>query len=358
MDKYDEKMKNYWGSIIKDAESLIKSHHDGKYTKKIEVIIRIANVIIKNHNLKDCFPFFVQRNYDFYEHNHSFDEIFMVCMEFLAEYVLYKDRVKFQSNDDLIGVWERFRNDDYNEIYATEEIYKNRIRYIKNWIQIDILNSYFGVKGFQSFLNYEDKVIDSESKLNELENKIKTVHGEAEKDLDEREKKVNTLAEKLEKYETAFNFVGLSQGFENILSKKQKSKKITFWGLLGAASLALLPLIFSFWKFIQGEELSWQKMLPVIGLEFVLIYFFRVVLSHYNSIQTQIMQLELRQSLCEFIQDYAEYAKEMKANDGVSLEKFENLIFSSILSNPDKVPGTFDGVEGLTALVKELRGGK
>ena len=96
-------------------------------------------------------------------------------------------------------------------------------------------------------------------------------------------------------------------------------------------------------------------MLPIIGLEFVLIYFFRVVLTHYHSIQTQIMQLELRQSLCQFIQNYAEYAKKIKTDDKDALEKFENLIFSSILSSPDKVPSTFDGMEGLTSLLKELK---
>ena len=86
------------------------------------------------------------------------------------------------------------------------------------------------------------------------------------------------------------------------------------------------------------------------------IYFFRVVLNHYNSIQTQIMQIELRQSLCQFIQSYAKYAKEIKEKDGASLEKFENLIFSSILSTPDKVPSTFDGIEQLSNLIKNIKG--
>ena len=97
--------------------------------------------------------------------------------------------------------------------------------------------------------------------------------------------------------------------------------------------------------------------MPILGLEFVLIYFFRVVLTHYNSIQTQIMQIELRQSLCQFIQSYADYAKEIKEKDGGSLEKFENLIFSSILSTPDKVPSTFDGLEQLSNLIKNLKSG-
>ena len=167
---------------------------------------------------------------------------------------------------------------------------------------------------------------------------------------------VNVLKDKLDEYKTAFNFVGLSQGFENLLKQKNEAKKKTFRLLASLAIAALLPLGFSFCKkFIANVDISWQSMLPIIGLEFVLIYFLRVVLTHYHSIQTQIMQLELRQSLCQFIQSYAEYAKKIKTDDKDALEKFENLIFSSILSNPDKVPGTFDGVEGLTSLLKELK---
>ena len=107
---------------------------------------------------------------------------------------------------------------------------------------------------------------------------------------------------------------------------------------------------------IKWDNIGWENMLPVLGLEFVFIYFFRVVLNHYNSIQTQIMQIELRQSLCQFIQSYAKYAKEIKEKDGASLEKFENLIFSSILSTPDKVPSTFDGIEQLSNLIKNIKG--
>lgn len=67
------------------------------------------------------------------------------------------------------------------------------------------------------------------------------------------------------------------------------------------------------------------------------------------------MQIELRQSLCQFIQSYADYTKEIKENNAGSLEKFENLIFSNILSTPEKVPSTFDGLEQLANLMKELK---
>lgn len=129
--------------------------------------------------------------------------------------------------------------------------------------------------------------------------------------------------------------------------------------------LITVPIVFLGGRFlnwfseynINWNDIGWEHTLPIFGLEFVLIYFFRVVLTHYNSIQTQIMQIELRQSLCQFIQSYADYAKEIKEKDGGSLEKFENLIFSSILSTPDKVPSTFDGLEQLSNLIKNLKSG-
>ncbi|ULJ61705.1 hypothetical protein [Wielerella bovis] len=105
----------------------------------------------------------------------------------------------------------------------------------------------------------------------------------------------------------------------------------------------------------EWTNITWQQLLISIGLEFVLIYFFRVILNQYRAVETQIMQLELRLSLCQFIQAYAEYAKEIKKNDKDALEKFENLIFSSILSNDNNIPSTFDGMEQITQLIKELK---
>ena len=97
---------------------------------------------------------------------------------------------------------------------------------------------------------------------------------------------VNKLKEKLDEYKTAFNFVGLSQGFENLLKQKNEAKKKTFCLLASLAIAALLPLGFSFCKkFIANVDISWQSMLPIIGLEFVLIYFFRVVLTHYSQLK-------------------------------------------------------------------------
>ena len=264
-------------------------------------------------------------------------------IRFLSELNLSYQQEKFQLNPD----GDLFKTIDIlnNKMFYSGDNHPDWLCYAFYKMPIDILCFYMGNQGFQTFFEFDER-------KNLLESLITKHQDDVQKKIDE----VNKLKEKLEKYKTAFNFVGLSQGFENLLKQKNEAKKKTFHLLASLAIAALLPLGFSFCKkFIANVDISWQSMLPIIGLEFVLIYFFRVVLTHYHSIQTQIMQLELRQSLCQFIQSYAKYAKKIKTDDKDALEKFENLIFSSILSNPDKVPGTFDGVEGLTSLLKELK---
>ena len=51
--------------------------------------------------------------------------------------------------------------------------------------------------------------------------------------------------------------------------------------------------------------------MPLIGVELILIYFFRVTLKHYYSLQTQIMQLDFRYFLCQFIGAYSEYSRKI-----------------------------------------------
>lgn len=37
------------------------------------------------------------------------------------------------------------------------------------------------------------------------------------------------------------------------------------------------------------------------------------------------------------------------------LEKFENLIFSGLVADPDKLPSTFDGMSQVGALIKSIK---
>ncbi|ELB1136149.1 hypothetical protein QQ214_000516 [Vibrio parahaemolyticus] len=121
--------------------------------------------------------------------------------------------------------------------------------------------------------------------------------------------------------------------------------------------LLLAPLVYEFLA-IQNKEMNFNDLIafiPLVSIEIILIYFFRVILIHYKEAKTQIMQIELRMTLCQFIESYTSYSKEIKEQDSNALEKFENIIFSGILSDTEKLPSTFDGFEQLGSLVKSLK---
>ena len=127
-------------------------------------------------------------------------------------------------------------------------------------------------------------------------------------------------------------------------------------------TLILIPLIAEIFLSITGKvgttTLSLDDLmvlLPLISVEVILLYFFRVILVNHRSVKAQIMQIELRQTMCQFIQHYTEYSSKIKKEDSGALEKFESLIFSGILSNPEKLPSTFDGVDQLGSFIKSVK---
>lgn len=335
--------------IAQVNESMLPEQEREQY----ELITAVASSMIDNpelweeqclfniHDIGENFKSLIQNFlFDFSDKNLSY--LYDDVVRFLAELNLsfQQKEYSFNPGSSLFPIIKRLKE----QMFYSGERHPDSLNYAFYKMPIDILCFYMGNQGFKTFFEFDER-------KNALETSITKYWDEIQQKIDE----VNVLKDKLDEYKTAFNFVGLSKGFESLLEQKNEAKKKTFGLLVLLAITVALTLAISFSVQTTGAVFSWQSMLPIIGLEFVLIYFFRVVLTHYHSIQTQIMQLELRQSLCQFIQNYAEYAKKIKTDDKDALEKFENLIFSSILSNPDKVPGTFDGVEGLTSLLKELK---
>lgn len=302
--------------------------------------------------------------------NDYFDIIFVLSIRFFREAMIGLERKYLFTYENMYNhleitqLWKAFRDLPINYVTSTEA--QNQLFYIKNELNFDILNHYLGGKDFQAMANFDENVQQAEKQVNELEKLVQTSRQELEYFIQETNDKADTKIKEVQRLETSlktykegFNFVGLSSGFSNLLSKKEKNNKISFILLcIIGIIIILLPLI-NIGIYIctnaEFKDISWQQLLIGIGLEFVLIYFFRVILNQYRAVETQIMQLELRLSLCQFIQAYAEYAKEIKANDKDALEKFENLIFSSILSNDNNIPSTFDGMEQVTQLIKELK---
>ena len=91
--------------------------------------------------------------------------------------------------------------------------------------------------------------------------------------------------------------------------------------------------------------------LPVFSLELLVFYFMRLYYIEEKTIKTQMLQIEQRLSLCEFIHDYVE-TKNKSGADKESWALFEKLIFSPIQISSDNIPSLLDGA----ATVAELAG--
>lgn len=222
-----------------------------------------------------------------------------------------------------------------------------QINFAKNKTHLEIIKKLINnplIKNFESFA----KVAGAAEEL-----KIKW-----DGEIIAREIKINGLEDRLNGMETKSNFVALVHGFKNLGDAK---KQEIFWSfgsliLIGSVMLAILiaEIIFVFGHEKISDNLIY--LFPaLLGIELILFYFFRVVLSSFRATKNQLLQLDLRIALCQFIQSYAEYSGKIKKNDATALDRFEALVFSGLASQDANIPTVFDGVDQLSKLVKSVR---
>lgn len=183
-----------------------------------------------------------------------------------------------------------------------------------------------------------------------------------DKELLDKNQEIEALQGALGRITTTYNFVGLVKGFETLASAKKTERSRSFLALLLLGALMVIPVATQLWftatniDTIESHRSTLIYSLgPLIALEVILLYFFRVVLSNFRGVTAQLLQINLRISLCQFIQSYSEYSTKIKKQDAGALEKFENLIFSGISSGIESMPSTFDGVEQIAKLVNSMR---
>lgn len=150
------------------------------------------------------------------------------------------------------------------------------------------------------------------------------------KELDDRRDEVDKLKDALSRYKTAFNFVGLYDGFSGLRDQKLAEKNRLLVLLFVFGVMALIPLFGELWFIYNMAGAGGSSngvvlyMLPgVAAIEVLIVYFFRIVLFNFKSVNAQLLQVDLRMTLCQFVQNYAEYAKEIKSKESGVLEKFE-----------------------------------
>lgn len=183
-----------------------------------------------------------------------------------------------------------------------------------------------------------------------LENKMSAT-------LDEKEARVEALKSKLDEQETAYNFVGLDKGFQQIEAEKESESRKLWQMLIVMGGSVLVSILIELQAIIVSQDFmlkNWTLVFPMVTLVVVLIYFFRVILMDYKSVKAQLLQIKLRRTLCQFIQGYIDYSSKLPKDDKPPLEKFENLIFSNIMADADKLPSTFDGMEQVEKFLKLL----
>jgi hypothetical protein len=272
------------------------------------------------------------------------DKIFSLCFRYLFEYYL-------SIQGKFVAELEEAREFAFDSLDSFEQHAKEQIKYAILQMPIAIFKS---IANNESIQNLKD--------FNELSKLADTKRDEWEQDLSKRESRVNTLKDALSTYESGFNFVGLFDGFNDLSKEKNIEKRNLLFWLKVLGFLIVTPLIAKIVVlYLNLENLENVKdilalsIVPTISVVAIFVYYFRVILFNYKAVNSQLLQIELRKTLCRFIQHYSEYASKIKGKDSKSLEKFENIIFSGIISDDKNLPTTFDGMTELGNLIKSVK---
>lgn len=274
------------------------------------------------------------------------DELFALSLRFLLEFELGILEGRELSHD-----LQRIKNRALENLNNFEERARSQIVYAMYSMPADVIRGYIKEGGFQEFLKFEEKKEEMTRRIADWDSSLK-----------DRESRVEALKGALEEQENAFNFVGLYNGFSSLAKTKRRELRTTFTGLFALGSLALVPLFIE----LQGITEQLEKCdnitishiflsLPIIALEVIILYFFRVVLSAHRSTRAQLAQLDLRMTLCQFVQSYVTYSEAFSKSAPGLLDRFESIIFSGLQTDPEKIPNTFDGVEQLANLINSLK---
>ncbi|MBJ2156659.1 hypothetical protein [Variovorax sp. IB41] len=228
--------------------------------------------------------------------------------------------------------------------------YANQIKKLEERISLLVAKFVLNDPDLKNFRNLRQYSAEIESKFTDWE-----------KILTNSTQKVDVLQKNLSRHEQELNFVGLADGFKSLLKKKNSQLKILRGLIAFFGILVLAPIGFEF-HHITSNNINiisqWPMLaattIPAISLVLIFLYFFRIVMRNSDSTRSQILQLELRLTLCQFVESYTKFAIEARKTNNELLNKFDAIIFSSIVGSDEKIPPTFEGAEQLMNLVKNL----
>lgn len=279
------------------------------------------------------------RGFDF-DDRHGVEIVFSSCYRFLMEYqITSPDNISDEFRTVLYNI-------DYNSLNLTPST-ASQVRYAGYQMIVGVVKNYL----------HHPKMVDLKELPGLLE-KAKSEKEEFKEDYSQRKTKVDELKDALDSYQDAFNFVGLHKGFGELKKRKEKEKErgAVLMGTL--VVLMLLPFIIKFVVLVAVDDviaMGVDSYVLLVGFELLLMYFFRIILHNFKSVQAQLLQIDLRMTLCQFIQSYTKYAKEIKDQDADLLVRFEQVVFSGIVNSDDSIPSSFDGLDQLSKIISNFK---
>lgn len=172
-----------------------------------------------------------------------------------------------------------------------------------------------------------------------------------DKKLSEYQNRADEIKQFIKDQQTNLNFVGLSKAFKQLIDEKTEVKnKIENRLLSFFIALIIVPAIVA--AIIYFVNVNYYTCVPATTIELMLLYGFRLLYQQYLFVKSELLQLNLRYSLCAFIESYMEFKKNNKDN---TVDLFEQLIFSNIISDEKKVPATVDGLESIAKIIESIK---
>lgn len=217
---------------------------------------------------------------------------------------------------------------------------------------------------------YDDFKDNIDSEINTIiENKLPNKKVEIDRIKDDNDNYVKLL----KGFKQEFSFLSLNQAFNKLEKSKQVSKYISLFLLAILACIIVYIPYFYYEKSFLIEKMTkifnltlngsndsmpifilFSGLIPMIFIESIFIYYFKIVLNKYNSITDQIVQLETKQAIMQFIESYINYKKDNNIKHE-EMSKFEEIIFSQISPNLKDIPNSPDIVSIIDGISKAVK---
>ncbi|NQY34237.1 MAG: hypothetical protein HRT37_04550 [Alteromonadaceae bacterium] len=268
---------------------------------------------------------------------------YLVLFRFFLEFYTITD---LDLGHEVHDVYLFLKNHDSNFFDQIPEDHKRQLTWILSVSPVLINKHYLNLRNIKPIKNMYDEII-------EINNNVLNYNDNWDNNLKKREVKIDALENKLKDYQQEYNFVALNKGFQNLGDKKyddliKATKSVNIWMFWSL----LMPVLSSLFFLYESNPFVF---IPTSSILIMTLFFYRVALLNKNSIKSQILQIDLRKTLCQFIESYSEFSVDLKSKNEHTLKKFEDLIFSGLVASDEKLPTTFDGANQLSSLFKNIK---